>query len=712
MNPNLHRVIGVDLGTTYSVVAAWNHHTLQAEVIQDQSYLDDPTTPSVIGLHPHLKKVWCGWDAKRNLPNDDPRNTIIEIKREMGELFRYDTLSKFGGGGKVGEPVKVSFAGGVFLPQEISAFTLMKMKEIAEDEIGEEIRDAVITVPAYFKEIQRKATEEAALLAGLYPRLLIAEPTAAAICYGVDQQESERKRYVVYDLGGGTFDVSIIEVLGQEITVLATSGNSRLGGGDFDDQIVLWAIEQLKMQYQLDYSTNPMVRAQIKFIAELAKRNLSKAASTTLNLQQLNAQKAPTLTLTREVFLQRIEPFLKKSIDYVNEALQLAKGKGVEREDIDAVLLVGGSSKIPKVKELLLDTFNKDESFVRSELDPDLVVARGAAVMARNFAPTAPPFEISTFLDQRKKSEALKVSTDVSDKIEVGLITEHSLGLLTENDRGEVKVDKIVPRGENIPTEKTRGGYVNGGMTEYIPVHVFQGESEKPLENTQIGTVQIGPMEPKPAGEHRFEVTYALDDNGLLTVTIHHINEGKKYQGQFQSQTAVGGDQLAIRRETLKNMYGIKMPQIKKGPVMAPPQPVAPVGQPVSVAQPAAVGSTTRSDGAHRAMPQPIVPQVTVPSVMETVGIAPNLDQQSSAPMPTQKADNINGGVILPEPKGEVPVRFARVVTRTKRYFLTKSDQDLYDAYADFISAVNDGQPEAKLEIYAQDLDDAFKKAP
>jgi len=681
MNPNLHRVIGIDLGTTYCVVSAYDTFQRCAVVLQDPATPDEPTVPSVVGLHPQVKKVWVGWPAKRNLPND-PRNTVIEAKREMGELFRPDTLARYGGIGQVGQPVRLSFAGGMFLPQEVSAFTLMMMKEIAEAAIGDEVRDAVITVPAYFKAIQRQATEEAALMAGLYPRLLLAEPTAAAICYGVDQQENERKRYLVYDLGGGTFDVSIIEVEGQAINVIATSGNSRLGGGDFDDQITLWALEELKKQYQLDLGSNPQARARVKFLAESAKKRLSSTASDTLNLQELDPQKAPTLVLTREVFLQRIEPLLKKSIDYVNEALLQAEAKGVRRADIDAILLVGGSSKIPKVKELLLRYFDRDESFVLSELDADLVVARGAALMAKQFAPTPPPFDVMTFLDTRKKSQALKMNTGDDDKIEVELITEHSLGLAVHDDRAGERIDHIVKRGTNIPTKVNKAGYTNGGMTDYIPVRVFQGESEKVQENTLIGTVQIGPMEPKPAGEHQFEVEYNLDRNGMLTVTINHVNEGRKYQGQIQTQTAVGGNQLANRAEVLKQMYGGRtLPGLAAStptPAAATPTTPAPVPPPDLAPEPAAPPAAVETPAA------PAVP----------------------TPAPASSAAG------LPQATVAVPEQFSRIVRRAERYLLTKTDPKLREAYVDFIEALNGGASAGKLEVFAEDLEDAFKAAP
>ncbi|HEY7544278.1 MAG TPA: Hsp70 family protein, partial [Blastocatellia bacterium] len=428
MNEKLHRVIGIDLGTTYSAVAAYNQNMEQAEIINNPEDSNAPTTPSVVSLDPMTRKAIVGRAAKRNLAHD-PLNTVIEIKREMGEVFIPETLDKFQArgifrakeDGYEGDPVKVRFSDQWFMPQEISAFTLMKMKEIAEAEIGEEIRDAVITVPAYFTEKQKKATKEAALLAGLYPRQLIPEPTAAAICYGVDQLEPVRKVYLVYDLGGGTFDVSIITVEEQRIDVVATSGDPRLGGGDFDDAITEWAVEELRRDYKMDVANNPRAKAIIKLNAEKTKIELSTFASAKMPLLELKPDSPPVLELTREKFEELIDPLLGKSLSYVDTAIKMAEEKrGVRREDIDAILLVGGSSRIPKVKTRLLDYFQKDESFVRANLDPDAVVARGAAMLALRFMPSPPPFDIT------HSPDASQINTLAEDELKILYITEHS----------------------------------------------------------------------------------------------------------------------------------------------------------------------------------------------------------------------------------------------------------------------------------------------
>ena len=333
MNDKMHKVIGIDLGTTYSAVASYNTYTEQAEIIRNPESDSDPeTTPSVVSTDQMLRKVIVGDAAKRNLPVR-PQDTVIEIKREMGDLFteKNHALERFRAQGvhDINDPIRVFFAGEWMLPQEISAFILMKMKEVAEREIGAEIHDAVVTVPAYFKEPQKKATEEAALLAGLYPRQIIPEPTAAAICYGVDRNETEKKTYLVYDLGGGTFDVSIIQVETGNLNVIATAGDPRLGGGDFDDAIVTWAVEELRKQ-GIDVSSDPLAKAKIKSVAEPAKIALSYNDSATLPLETIRHELQ--LVLTKDVFLSLIDKLLNKSLAYVDTAINNAKDqKGIDQ---------------------------------------------------------------------------------------------------------------------------------------------------------------------------------------------------------------------------------------------------------------------------------------------------------------------------------------------------------------------------------------------
>ena len=506
----------------------------------------------MVSFHPGSRKAFVGSAAKRNLALS-PQDTVIEVKQEMGEDFRPETLVKFNAQGTFnqGDPVKVHFGGQWMLPQEISAFTLMKMKEVAEREIGEEIRDAVVTVPAYFTEKQKKATEEAALLAGLYPRQLIPEPTAAAICYGVDQGDETRKLYLVYDLGGGTFDVSIIQVEGGRLEVIATAGDPRLGGGDFDDAIARWAVGELA-QKGINVASDRSTMARIKEQAELAKIGLSLAESARLDLSFLKHPTVQGLELTRATFIGLIEPLLTKSLSSVNEALEAAKSKGVDRSHIDAILLVGGSSKIPRVRQLLLDFFQKDESFVRGDLNPDTVVARGAAIMAHRFAPSPPPYDIR----QRKQQSTSLMNDQASDVQDVRMITEHSLGIAVPDSSGTMIIRQLVPRGADIPIQVKEGRFANAGPTTFLEIPIFQGEDKYPHNNTLIGTLKIGPMEPKPANSHQFDVEFNVDIDGLLTMVVHHLNENKSYEAKFDQKTGLGGDDALIAiRNKLVGLY-------------------------------------------------------------------------------------------------------------------------------------------------------------
>ena len=582
-----HPVIGIDLGTTYSAVSAWDSDLEQAVIILDRFATPGSPTPSVVSFDPSRNRVIVGEEAKRNYPYDRA-NSIMEIKREMGEVFSEETIDRYHArgvyrpfepkeegseGGYEGDPLMVPFCNEWFRPQEISAFILRKMKGIAEAHLGHEVRDAVITVPAYFTAKQRRATEDAALLAGLYPRQLIAEPTAAAICYGADEFETEKRTYLVYDLGGGTFDVSIIAGVLNDVDVVATSGDQRLGGADFDEAITDWAIGQLppELRALVEKEKDERLRAIIRGHAEYAKIDLSSYEETKIVLTELRPESPPSLEFTRETFVSLIDDLLGKSLSYVDEALKRAEKKGTTRDHVDAILLVGGSSRIPRVKERLLEFFERDEDFVKSDLDPDAVVARGAGRVARKYRPTPHAFEIT--------NRPGKDLVDSKAEAELGthqMITEHSLGVGVQDNR----VVRIVRNSTHIPVSVRRGGFGNPGPIPDLEARVFQGEGEFIWENDLMGIVQLGPMEPKPAGHHNFEITFTLDLNGMLSVTVHHLNEGKDYTERFEEKTAVADKDLSRMYEKLKKMYGDAEPAPE--PEVPPPPPPVPQEPPVA----------------------------------------------------------------------------------------------------------------------------------
>jgi molecular chaperone DnaK (HSP70) len=696
MSDRQHGVIGIDLGTTYSAVAVYDKFNEQAELLENVEAGNGATTPSVVGLDPVSRKVIVGMAAKRNLAFD-AANTIIEIKREMGDVFSEATLDKYNARSKcrAGEPVRVAFNGDWYRPQEISAFTLMRIKEVAEAAMGRPVNDAVITVPAYFTEKQKKATEEAALLAGLYPRQLIPEPTAAAICYGVDRLEPTRKVYLVYDLGGGTFDVSIIAVEETKIDVISTSGDPRLGGGDFDDAIVNWTVQQLREQHGLDVAADPSTQrtklAQIKAHAEQAKKELSSFQAAKMSFLDVWPERPPTVEITRQQFESLIEQLLSKSLNYVDTAIQAAEKKGIRREDVNAILLVGGSSKIPRVKQLLLEYFGQDESFVRADLDPDAVVARGAAIMAQRFAPTPGDFNIA------KRPDASQMNASADDEITVNLITEHSLGVGVQDEL----VSRIIDQGTNIPVSKKQGGFTNGGLTRFVQVPVYQGEGQKTFENTLIGKLELGPMEEKPAGHHNFEVTFSLDENGLLTMTVDHVNEGKSYQAKFQQETAVGGvEALAALRAKLHKMF-VKTPGTAT-PHIGPPTAPARAAPPAAPVAPQAVASPTAP--APPSMPAP--PSAPVPPSSPVPPSAPA--QVASPPMPTAPpAAPAGDGLVLPTV--EVPAEFKSIVRRSQKLILERPSPRLVAALNKFVTSLNRGAASDDLEELGDELADVYE---
>ncbi|SDP95958.1 molecular chaperone DnaK/L1 cell adhesion molecule like protein [Lentzea jiangxiensis] len=533
--PNLHRVVGIDLGTTYSAIAMFDTDEDTAVIVPDRTF-DPPvdTTPSVVGFDPGVGAVIVGAAAKQamSLPGRG-RETIIEIKREMGALFSEETLRLFGAKGtsfRVDDPLRVRLHGEWLRPQEVSALVLMRMKEIAERELGHGVHDAVVTVPAYFTERQKKATEEAALLAGLHPRQLIPEPTAAAIAYGVDRAEEESKIYLVFDLGGGTFDVSIIETEDRQVSVLATAGDARLGGGDFDAAIANWLNEKLGRS-----SPSEDERMQALAAAEKAKRELSLHESTTIDL---GGDTAP-VELDRATFKSLIKPALDRSLRKVLEALEMAKGGPDEPPlDVDAVLLVGGSTRIPLVREMLVDHFEKDDDFVRADGDPDTLVARGAAILASRF-------EASDSFDLNRRPTAERQSD--ADDFEIRLITEHTLGVGVQDNR----FDPLIERGAKIPTRKEKR-YTNQKDSENVEVPIYQGESAVVFDNTRVGTIVLDKIEPREAGHHQFDITFKLDVNGLLEVKVFHVNAGREYEATFRQSTSIGKiDMLAESRRRL-----------------------------------------------------------------------------------------------------------------------------------------------------------------
>jgi molecular chaperone DnaK (HSP70) len=649
----LHRVVGIDLGTTYSAVAAYSPDDLDSKTIADSALQGAAAaaTPSVVRLDSATGGLLVGHEAKNAITgHSTDGETIIEVKREMGSLFTADSLETFGAIGTFAEqdPVRVHLGDAWLRPQEVSALILMRMKQIAEQGLGCEVHDAVVTVPAFFTERQKKATEEAALLAGLYPRQLIPEPTAAAIAYGVDRAELERQVYLVFDLGGGTFDVSIIETRENQIEVIATAGDQRLGGGDFDDAVVAWITEQLG-----DRPLTDIKRLRMKAAAETAKRELSLKNSAIIDL----GDEMESLELERSTFESLIQPILDRSLRQVEEALQFAEGaKGVNRDDVDAVLLVGGSTRIPRVRQMLLDHFEQDESFVRGDANPDTLVARGAAIVAYKFEPT-PEFDLST------RPTAERIEEEDDEGFTITLITEHTLGVGVQGGRS----DALISRGTKIPASKKKT-YSNPALAEHIEASIYQGEGQYIYDNTLVGTVHLDDIEPRPEGYHRFEVEFSLDVNGLLGVQITHLNTGRDYQATFEQSTRIGKlDELAERRIALVRLFATTGRQPAEPAQQTPP---APGDQPISV-------------------PAPIsVPPPVGAAQQPATAAAPDLDQ------------------------AEVPPEYRRLVRNTLKVVAAGgAPASLTAELAAFTAAIRSGAAPDTLEDLADRLEEAYDNA-
>ena len=743
----LHPVVGIDLGTTYSAVAAMNTNTGEAEILRNP--VDKKSTvPSVISMDHIRKRVIVGWPAKANRAIN-PFNTIIEVKRWMGDQFTVETLMQLdpqgegrGPGGRpflprsvdfAGDPVKVQFLREWYLPQEISAFTLMKMKEIAQAAYGgREIIDAVVTVPAYFTGKHRKATEEAALLAGLYPRQLIPEPTAAAICYGVEQFDDRQQVYLVYDLGGGTFDVSIIRVRENEIEVIATSGDRRLGGADFDNSITEWAVNELATRHGLDIRNDRRLIEIVKYHAEQLKVDLSTYAESQMALPELRPENPPTLKLDRATFQNLIDADLGKSLNYVDIALGIARKEKDLKDDVDAILLVGGSSKIPYVKERLLDHFKRGDDFVRANLNPDTVVARGAAIVAKRYDPTPPPFDIARPIQGATTTES------ADDLPPPRQILEHSLGVAAYNDKNEYKVTKLIPRGTNLPAEKKRGGFTNPDMAPAIVAEVYQGEHEYAVDNDLIGQVDIPDIDPQPKNTHEFEVTFKIDESGLLAVTVLHLNTGRPFFARCTSPTSAGAEALKALKDKLHSMYApagsdeigtiepVPVPAAASAPTSASQVAVpssngnGSVVQPPAAVQPSPVSTGPQAAPTQPVQPQAVQPQAVQPQAVQPVAATSISPVQSAAPAPVPaphippaaasaeaKPPDATGIIIA---QRDVPEAYKSLVRKAEKQLRKRSDPRLLRVFNEFTSSLNDGASPEDLEDCASDLQSVYDR--
>ncbi len=495
----MSKIIGIDLGTTNSCVAVMEGG--EPTVIANAEGMR--TTPSVVAFAKNGERL-VGQNAK-NQAITNPDRTVISIKRDMGSDRR------------------IEIDGKKYSPEEISAFILMKLKTDAEAFLGEKVTQAVITVPAYFSDSQRQATKDAGKIAGLEVLRIINEPTAAALAYGVDK-ESEQK-IMIYDLGGGTFDVSILEIGDGVCEVLATSGNNRLGGDDFDDKIINWMADQFKASNGIDLKQDSMAYQRLKEAAEKAKKDLSGVMSTNINLPFITADatgpKHLDLTLTRAQFNQMTEDLVEKTMGPVKQALSDA---GLKPSDINKVLLVGGSTRIPAVVDAINKYMGQE---AHKGLNPDECVAMGAAIQGG------------------------VLGGDVKGVVLLD-VTPLSLGLET---LGGI-CTKLIERNTTIPTKKSQIFSTAADNQPSVEIHVLQGEREMAADNKTLGRFRLDGIAPAPRGVPQIEVTFDIDANGIVNVTAKDMGTGKQQNITITASTNLSKDEIDKAVKDAENYAG------------------------------------------------------------------------------------------------------------------------------------------------------------
>ena len=505
------KIIGIDLGTTNSCVAVFEGN--EPVVIANSE--GKRTTPSVVGfVEGGERKV--GDPAKRQAITN-PEKTIYSIKRFMGET--YDQCKKEA----ERVPFKVVNDGGYprvqiddrkYTPQEISAMILQKMKKTAEDYLGQEVTDAVITVPAYFSDSQRQATKEAGQIAGLNVQRIVNEPTAAALAYGVDKANKDMK-IAVFDLGGGTFDISILEFGGGVFEVLSTNGDTHLGGDDFDQVIIDWLADGFKSEEGIDLRKDPMAMQRLKEAAEKAKIELSSSSSTEINLPYITAEggvpKHLVKTLTRSQFEQLAHSLIQACLVPCQNAIRDAK---LQTSDIDEVILVGGSSRIPAVQTLVKNYFGKEPS---KGVNPDEVVAVGAAI----------------------QGAILNKESGVGDIVLLD-VTPLTLGIET---MGGV-MTKLIDANSTIPCKKSEVFSTAADNQTEVTIHVLQGERPMAAQNKSIGQFNLTGIAPARRGVPQIEVTFDIDANGILNVSAKDKATGKEQSIRIEASSGLSEDEI------------------------------------------------------------------------------------------------------------------------------------------------------------------------
>jgi len=507
----MSKVIGIDLGTTNSCVAVYEAG--EAKIINNKEGKN--TTPSIVAFT-DKGQVLVGETAKRQAITN-PKKTIFSIKRIMGLMSNEDKAKE--AKGKLPYHIvdkngacAIEVEGKIYTPQEISAKVLMKLKEDAESYLGQTVTDAVITVPAYFNDAQRKATKEAGVIAGLNVLRIINEPTASSLAYGIDKKKAEK--ILVFDLGGGTFDVTVLDVGDGVFEVLSTDGNAFLGGDDFDNRIIDWLANEFKSEHGIDLKKDTMALQRLKEAAENAKKELSSSTETEINLPFITADasgpKHLVIKLTRAKFESMTEDLISETLEHVKTAL---KDADLKKGDINEIVMVGGSTRTPKVQEVVKNFFGKE---LNKGVNPDEVVAAGAAI----------------------QGGVLK--GDVKDVLLLD-VTPLSLGIET---LGGVATH-LIEKGTTIPVKKSQVFSTAEDNQPAVSIHVIQGEREFAKDNKSLGMFELGGIPSAPRGVPQIEVTFDIDANGILNVSAKDKGTGKENKIVISGSSGLSDEEIS-----------------------------------------------------------------------------------------------------------------------------------------------------------------------
>ncbi|MBQ5434160.1 MAG: molecular chaperone DnaK [Treponema sp.] len=508
------KIIGIDLGTTNSCVAVMEN----GEPVVIQNSEGGRTTPSIVGFTAKGDRI-VGLPAKNQMVTN-PKNTVYSVKRLIGHRFGElegeatklpYTIKDHGADVRV--EVQENGSAKEYSPQEISAFILQKMKKTAEDYLGETVTEAVITVPAYFNDAQRQATKDAGKIAGLDVKRIINEPTAASLAFGFNKDQKSEKTIAVYDLGGGTFDISILELGDGVFEVKSTNGNTHLGGDDWDRRIVNWLIDQFKADSGIDLSGDAMAMQRLREAAENAKISLSNQASADINLPFITADATGPKHLQKSLTRAQFEQMTDDLFEATREpCLKAMKDAEITADKIDEVLLVGGSSRMPKVQEIVKSIFGKEGS---RSVNPDEAVAIGAAIQGGVLA------------------------GDVKDVLLLD-VTPLSLGIETMG----VVFTRLINRNTTIPTKKSQVFSTAADGQTAVTIHVLQGEREMASQNRTLGNFDLVGIPPAPRGVPQIEVTFDIDANGIVKVSAKDLGTGKEQKIQIQNSSGLSEEEI------------------------------------------------------------------------------------------------------------------------------------------------------------------------